>query len=366
MRLLVTFNNQGSAPGFFVAVVETDTGQLQWAELPEGFQTGAVGIEHFDGGSFVASQSGGVVRFDETLQPQALLPTPGASGLHSLLFRAEETALYVVSAGDDSVYRYQLDSSLLEVLAADRVYCADPAGPRGDNYHVNSIVEFDGEIHVSMFGPAPSRGPHAKRSNGAVVRISDGKSIVDTLLHPHTLSVLDGELFVIESRARQLTRLIGRDQRSWPIHGGYPRGLAVAPDGTLWIAISARRKHSASSGVRVETPGTEAIDFRCRLVELDLEMGETERSVDLTQVASEIYDLMPVPDSVPFDPAPDLGVHDMLTATREAFTELYNDHRRLEQTYERTADRRLERLVAGGLPGLRDRIRRRPDKPNGR
>ena len=181
--------------------------------------------------------------------------------------------MYVVSTGTDAVYRYQLDDELSTVTESTLAYCADPAGPLGDRHHVNSMVEYHGEIYVSMFGRA--EGPnHLTRRRGSIVKVADGTAIATDLYHPHTLFVLGDDLVVIESQAHALRCVTGDSSKSWPIDGGYPRGVAASDDdGQLWIGASARRRQSASLGTPNDTAGTLPIDFRCRLVRFDLDSG---------------------------------------------------------------------------------------------
>lgn len=347
MYVLVTFCNQLPSPQLAAAVIDTSSDAVQWLALPDGFVKGATGISPYDGGVFVACQAGGIVKYDDELVPCGFLPTPEANSLHSILFRPAEPALYVVSTGTDAVYRYQLDAALSRVVDTDLAYCADPAGPLGDRHHMNSIVEFDGDIYVSMFGVAS--GPnHLTRRRGSIVRISDGEAIAHDLYHPHTLYAFDDELLVIESQAHALRRVVGGPPREWPIEGGYPRGVASVGDGRrLWLGTSARRRQSASLGTPNDTAGTEPIDFRCRLIEFDLDEGRTVHEVDLTSLAVEIFDIHPLPDSFPMRPSPERGLQQRVEALQQSYASARRDVWVLERELDKTLLRRAERLWAG-------------------
>jgi hypothetical protein len=354
MYVLVTFCNQLPSPQLAAAVIDTSSDAVQWLALPDGFVKGATGISPYDGGVFVACQAGGIVKYDDKLEPRAFLPTPEANSLHSILFRPGERGLYVVSTGTDAVYRYQLDETLSRVTSTDVAYCADPAGPLGDRHHMNSIVEFDGEIYVSMFGVAS--GPnHLTRRRGRIVRISDGEAIAEDLYHPHTLYAFDDELLVVESQAHALRRVVGGPEREWPIEGGYPRGVASVGDGRhLWLGTSARRRQSASLGTPNDTAGTEPVDFRCRLIQFDLDEGRTVHEVDLTSLAVEIFDIHPLPDTFSMQPSPERGLQDRV----EALQQSYATARREVWTLERELDKTLKRRVEHGWAGARRRATR--------
>jgi hypothetical protein len=181
-----------------------------------------------------------------------------------------------------------------------------------------------------------------------VVRVSDGEAIATDLYHPHTLFSHGDELLVIESQAHALRRIAGGAAESWPIHGGYPRGIAAGADARhLWIGASARRRQSASLGTPNDTAGVEPIDFRCRLVSFDLDQGATAVDVDLTSLAVEIFDLCPLPSSFPFEPSPQRGLRDRVEALQQAYADSRHEVWLLERELDRTAGKRARRVAAG-------------------
>jgi hypothetical protein len=283
--------------------VDTEVDARAWLPVPDDFERGAAGIARIGDDLLVACQAGGVVRYDADLRPVTTLPTAGARNLHSILYRPDDHALYVVSAHNDTLFRYRLDDGATTVVSGEEIYCADPERRGQDRYHLNSVTEWRGALYVTMFGPA--NGPtHLHRRRGRVVRVDDGETVASDLYHPHSLYVHDDDLFVVESQARTLRRIGGREPCAWAIAGGYPRGIVAADETRLWIGVSALRRESNSLGTPNVITSEDPSDFMTRLVEIDLTTGATGREIDLSLFAAEVFELraLPVPDRFVADP----------------------------------------------------------------
>jgi len=318
VRFAVAFCNQQSTPKLSVCVIDVDSGARAWLDVPAAFDRGAAGITRRGDELLVACQPGGIVRYGPRLEPLALLPTPEAGNLHSILYRDEERAVYVVSARDDTLYRYVLDDTGARFVRCDTVYCADPQGRGQDRYHLNSVAFWNGEPYVTCFGPTEG-ATHRDRRNGRVLRVADGSTVVDGLYHPHSLFVHDDELLVIESQARVVRRVAGGEPCAWHIDGGYPRGIVAGAPGRVWVGVSALRRESMSLGTANVMTSTSPVDYCTRLVELDLGTGELGRSIDLTLLAAEVFDVhaLPLPDA--FVPDPDGGLPARIEALEESY-----------------------------------------------
>jgi hypothetical protein len=354
VRVAVSFCNQHATPRLAVCALDLETGARSWLPVPDGFDRGAAGIGELDGDLLVACQPGGIVRYGPDLQPVAMLPTPGARNLHSICARAEEHAVYVTSAHNDTLFRYRLDGAGSRLVGTDEVLCVDPERRGQDRFHLNSVTEWGGELYVTMFGP--SDGPtHRHRRNGRVVRVADGATIADGLYHPHSLFAHGDSLLVVESQARALRRVAGGPPAAWEIPGGYPRGIVAAGGSRVWVGVSALRKESSSLGTANVIESSTPLDFRARLVELDLADGEQGRTIDLTALAGEIFDIRPLPPTATFTPSPDGGLSDRIDALEESWRVLRDSRRALQRDLERTparrfrhAAQRLRRRLAGG------------------
>lgn len=357
MRAVVTFCNQHSTPRLAVCAIDLDDGKRAWLPVPDGFDRGAAGIAEIDGDLLVAAQPGGIVRYGADLRPVAFIPTPGARNLHSILYRAEEHALYVTSAHNDTLFRLRLDEPGTGVVAADEVYCADPQRRGDDRYHLNSIAEYGGELYVTMFGP--SDGPTLKHHrNGRVVRVRDGEPLVEGLYHPHSLYAHGDELLVIESQAQTVRRVAGGPAAEWKIDGGYPRGIVAAGGSTVWVGVSAMRRESSSLGTANVLTATTPIDFQTRLVALDLATGEQQRTIDLSLLAAEVFEIRPLPEGTALVPSPDGGLSERIEALETSFRALRTERRALQQQLDDSPVRRAQDAARRAVRKLRSRLSR--------
>ncbi len=344
MRVLVTFCNPRSTPRLAACAIDTDTDERAWLPVPPAFDRGAAGIARIDDDLLVACQSGGVVRYGPDLVPKATIPTANARNLHSILYRPEENALYVVSAHNDTLFRYRLDDTGTRAVGADEIYCADPERRGQDRYHLNSVTEWQGNLYVTMFGP--TNGPtHLHRRHGRVVRVDTGEEIVGDLYHPHSLFVHNDGLFVVESQARIVRRIAGGEPMSWEIPGGYPRGLVAADARHLWVGVSALRRESSSLGTPNVITSVDPVDFKTRLVELDLDTGTVGRQLDLTALAAEVFDVRALPASATFTPDPDRGLTERVDALEETFRRMRAERQELENRLRDTPVHRAQRYA---------------------
>jgi hypothetical protein len=343
VRVAVTFCNQRSTPRLSVCIVDLETCERQWLRVPDGFEPGAAGIAEIDGTLFVACQRGGIVCYEADLEPSRVLPTPAARNLHSIFYRPAERALYVTSAHNDTLFRYPLNDSGNAFTGEDRVFDADPSHRGQDRFHLNSVTEWRGELYVTAFGAAGGEN-HKSRRNGRVLRVADGATIAEGLYHPHTLYAHDDDLYVVESQARAVHRIGGAPAKRWDIPGGYPRGLVATAPQRMWVGVSALRRESNSLGTPNVITSSTALDFRTRLVELDLESGTVGRSIDLTLLAAEVFDIHPLPGGAPFAPSPDGGLSERVEALEESFADMRKSRQTLEAQLERTPLRRFRQL----------------------
>jgi len=344
MRVAVTFCNQRSTPRLSVCALDLETEEMQWLRVLGDIESGAAGITAVDGSLLVACQDGGIVCYGDDLEPQALLPTRGSFDLHSMLYRADERAVYVTSTFNDTLYRYTLDETGRRVVGAEAAFCADPSRRGLDLYHLNSVAEWEDDLYVSMFGTTDGDS-HLGRRNGRVVRVRDGVTILDGLYHPHTLFVHGDDLFVVESQAKTVRRVGGGDPITLTLPDGYPRGVAVDTGSTVWIGLSALRRESKSRATANVITDDSPLDHRTRLVQLDLTTGAIGRTIDLTPLAREIYDVFPLPDGSAFVPDLDRGLVQRVEALEESFRAVNASRRVLELQLQKTPMGRMRRFL---------------------
>jgi hypothetical protein len=344
VRVAVTFCNQHSTPRLAVCAVDLDSGERAWLDVPKEFDRGAAGIAEIDEDILVACQPGGLFRYGADLQPSAMLPTPGARNLHSILHRPDERAVYVTSAHNDTLFRYGLDDTGARVVDTKEVYCADPLHRGDDLYHLNSVADWNGELYVTMFGTKDG-ATNRDRRNGCAVRVADGEVIADGLYHPHSLFPLGDSLLVVESQARAVRRIAGGSSAAWSIEGGYPRGVVATGPETIWVGVSSLRRESSSLGTQNVIDSSSPLDFRTRLVELDIASGAVGRTVDLTDLGAEIFDVRALPAGAAFMPSPEHGLSERIEALETSYREMRASLRSANHTPGRTAREQLRRLA---------------------
>jgi Domain of unknown function (DUF4915) len=243
----------------------------------------------------------------------------------------------VVSTDNDTLFRYELNDAGTNVVTIEKVFCADPRRRDGDWHHLNSVTEWRRELYVAMFGTSDALA-HIDRRNGRVMRLSDGATIAEGLYHPHSLFAHGDELLVVESHAHAVRRIAGGPRAEWKIEGGYPRGI-VADDDMIWVGVSALRQESSSLGTPNIITSSSPLDFCTRLVELDPATARIGRTIDLSHLAAEIFDVRAMPFGATFTPSPDGGLSERIEALEESFQTLRAAskvlERRLENPFQR-------------------------------
>lgn len=160
-------------------------------------------------------------RLDEVGDPHDLLPRDGYVALASSM----ENAIYAIR-GD-----------------GERTTLWKAGGPE-DSWHVNGLVEVDGELLATAFGTfdqhrAWSRDPRAP--TGVLVRIPSEEIVLRGLTQPHSPRRLDGAWLICNSALNELAAYDDRgtllQQREF---AGYTRGLAV-DERYIYVGESASR-----------------------------------------------------------------------------------------------------------------------------
>jgi acetolactate synthase-1/2/3 large subunit len=116
---------------------------------------------------------------------------------------------------------------------------------RGDAWHLNCVLEDDGELYVSAFGRFRTHREwegYKDEPTGVVFRLATGEDILHGLSMPHSPRLVDGSWVVCNSRKMEIVEFQrgSADPRRKLALGGYTRGLAVSDD-YLYVGESASR-----------------------------------------------------------------------------------------------------------------------------
>ena len=211
-----------------------------------------------------------------------------ASDVHSIL--AEGDTLNVASTGTDEVIRLRMRGP--EVVSESVLWRLDSNDSRPDLNHLNAIYNWRGELLVSGFGRKTSE-LWSSADNGFIININSGQKITEGIYHPHSMNEVNDTLAFCES-SKGAVRFIGEDRNL--ILPGYTRGLCVDKD-SLFVGTSMGRQVSKSTGIinNVADPGVAT--GKCSVSCFSTATLTLENSIDLTDYANEIYDIVPVYDT---------------------------------------------------------------------
>lgn len=280
MRLLVSNNTKNPGPGGLY-LVDTRRGNAKRI-----FDQPCRGITRGPGGQglyFVTNQGRVCSLEPETWRTETLAEI-GIRGSHDL--RYIDGHFYLVVSDGNQVIR--LDRSFREV---DRLVLLDDPG---DVYHVNCLVEQEGQLLLSLFTLSPGRREEKRlgeawRTEGKVVRLDWPAKrfdiVYDHLQQPHSLTIHGNELYCVESFTSTVTRLRpgGRAERLRQLPG-FARGLAWG-EGSAWAGISLRNRNQKSFKAWLER-----LRARCGVLELDPVTWKPRRHIPIPGV--EIYELL--------------------------------------------------------------------------
>ncbi len=194
----------------------------------------------------------------------------------------------VLPRGHDVVISSSRENAVFSVRPSGEVSTLFSAEAPEDSWHLNGLVEVDGELYATAFGifnqhRAWSRNRHV--ASGVLVRLHDGSVVLGGLTQPHSPRRFDGLWVVCNSALNEVAAYDddGRVARSVRL-GGYTRGLAV-DENFLYVGESASRHINNGEAARAS-----------RVTILDRGDWSVVDSFDVD--AAEIYDVLIVPERV--------------------------------------------------------------------
>ena len=163
---------------------------------------------------------------------RSFLKVPEARDVHDLLYR--DGAWVCASTGTNEVLWIDHRGEVVRRWKAD--------GER-DAWHLNSLCEIDGHLHVAAFGRFASHREWVGGclGRGFVLDLETGRELVSGLNGPHNPRWIDGEWVVCDSHVRALV-LQRPDEAPRRIElGGFTRGLSWDAR-FFYVGESANRK----------------------------------------------------------------------------------------------------------------------------
>lgn len=191
--------------------------------------------------------------------------------------------LCVASTGTDEVVAYRIDGHRL----TDPRVLFTPTGAKDDTHHINSVAVVNGELLCSAFGPK-NGGSWSTAAHGYIRNVTRNMDILTGLQQPHTVTCRADEILFCNSQLGTVESVDG------PVAylAGYARGLAFAPDGTMYAATSEARRPThlpARTDIFENRNDVGELHGRCAVVQFSSRGLRTE--FGLSTFGAEIYDL---------------------------------------------------------------------------
>jgi hypothetical protein len=288
--VLVSFCNNPEltvSPVLCVKIPASGQDVFEYAPMNLGFPgliNHATGLTTADKMILVAFHSEGrfyISGLDQNdLTPVFYQHLPEVRDIHSIL--ASDNCLYVVSTGTDEVLAYDILANRLENPRV--IWYASME--KKDTHHLNSIVENQGDLFISAFGPK-SENLWASAPNGYIHNITSDSRVKDDIYHPHSLSVRNKQLYFCESHMGTFCSL---DKPIFKLPG-YSRGVGWLSDDKVCVTTSIGRTVSRSTG-QIGNPGDPGESAgQCGLTVKKIK-NDRLLTVDFSWFGPEIYDVL--------------------------------------------------------------------------
>lgn len=215
-----------------------------------------------------------------TLKPVLSQELHEVRDAHSLC--VTDTHIFVVSTGTDEVVRYDLNTN----------GCSQPnviwqaTNKKCDTHHLNSIVLHRDELIVAGLGPKPAE-LWSSATKGYIFNISQNRLIKEGIYHPHSLCVLNDDVYYCESVTQTWCSLDGTVHCSV---NGYARGVCFVDQHTVVIGTSLGRQVSKSTRILNNPADHGELAGECGLTVYHRDTNQHE-SISLSQFGTEIYDI---------------------------------------------------------------------------
>ena len=296
--VLVSFCNIPEHTTSPLAVLQLDQRKgelLSYAPVALGYPelvTTATGLTFADGKIFVLFTSRGNKTYVAALNEHDLsslfyYELAEIKDGHSIL--AIKDCLYVVSTGTDEVVRYDIQEKTLE---NPQVFWR-ASDTKQDTHHINSIVEYHGDLLISGFGKKTGQ-LWSTATNGYIFNITSNSFMADGIHHPHSLSIRNGKIYYSDSH-RNAFCMVGNSETIFDLQG-YTRGISWLSDDLVCLATSMGRRVSKSTGLIGNAADPGELVGECGLLLGNISKKKIVGKIDLSWFGPEIYDIVVLPD----------------------------------------------------------------------
>ncbi len=287
MSLLVSLcnRNQQQYPSrnAFLLDVDTTSGKVRPIEFPAAFRqgsTGMMGLTAYPGGYIGMLHPRTLIYLSRSLEVEYVRELTEVQDGHSVCYYRGAT--YIVSTGTDRILRVP-DNGGIEIF-----WQASQSGI--DTVHVNSIVWNNDECFISAFGKKKG-ALWRSADDGYVFNITRGEYVFGNIFHPHSVTIIDGKIWVCESSRLSLINNAGLKINT---SLGYLRGLCKK-ENFFYIGSTVGRNKSKSTGITIDNQADPGVrSGACGIAVIDAESSQAEiiGFIDLSSYADEIYDIV--------------------------------------------------------------------------
>jgi hypothetical protein len=208
-----------------------------------------------------------------------------------------EDGLLIANTGGNGINRIQLGGDDANFLCESKYW--QYSDEQTDKVHVNSVVVFNNEVYVSLWGTKPEKGWEYGRS-GKIINISKNRLVCNSLFQPQSLLAIDGMLYWIESGTGRVFRYSETEGREVVTElSGYVRGITY-DDKYLYITSSAVRQQYRRSGTLNVAPSNPD-DMHSWVYKITREDLKVQKRRKLTFYGAEIFDLVLLDDKTQLD-----------------------------------------------------------------
>lgn len=291
MKVLISFcNTKGKKGNPNLLLLNVLNGKQKWIDIDidnKGFRGLAIDAKYIYtlyqkktlGTLVIINRSNFGVVLEQDL-PKLLEP-------HSMLL--DKGCLYIVSAGNDQIQRYELNYDDLSVSYKDIFWFPKGSKHKADTHHINSIYKFQGQFFISGLGLKKGEKLSTAR-NGYVCNITSGQEEIGNIYHPHSIIITKAGIYFCESA----TRRVKLNQKTLiTLKRGYIRGLWTN-DEILVVGTSSGRKHSRSTKKvnNIWDPGQ--LESACDVSVYDLKarIPRLINKFDFLPAKKEIYEII--------------------------------------------------------------------------
>lgn len=256
-------------------LIDLDTGEQ--IHILSGIKGGTTGITIDDNYFYALNQWGSTFTIQDRktfiiIKKEKFLNTFDP---HSIA--VDNDIIYSVSTGDDSIRWYVFDAEK-NTIELKETYFELFTGK--DTQHINCIDVYKGDVYFSAFGKSPT-GDFADAINGYIYNVSIKEKVVEGIYHPHSLLIIDGNIYYIESALCNI-KLLDKTIIDAGDYSCYLRGLAFTDD--YIVAGSSKNRKSKDSS--------------CSVLIFNKKTKEFVKDIKFTNHYIEVYDIINYPIDV--------------------------------------------------------------------